>query len=220
MRRFEIVQSETDITTSHSGLALIGQALGHTRLGRDLGQIPLRHGIAHADCVVSYVGLLATGKSDFDAIENKRNDPFFKAALGIDTVPSAPSLRQRLDEHANTMLPIVDRAAIDFLASVGAAVTPIVVREGRGLRPRKAKYAPLDIDVTPFDNSRTKKEGVSWTYKGFDGYAPIAAYLGEEGWCLGLELRPGSQHSQSEIGHFLERILPRARLRHAHSSGP
>ena len=108
MRRFEIVQSETDITTSHSGLALIGQALQHTRLGRDLGQIPLRHGIAHADCVVSYVGLLAIGKSDFDAIENRRGDVFFKSALDIDTVPSAPSLRQRLDEHANTMLPIVD----------------------------------------------------------------------------------------------------------------
>ncbi len=211
MRRFEIVQSETDIVTSHSGLALIGQALRHTHLARDLGAIPQRHGIAHADCVASYIGLLATGKSDFDAIENRREDVFFKAALGLGTVPSAPSLRQRLDEHASAMIPIVDRASIDFLARVGAQVTPLVVREGAGLRPRKVKYTPLDIDVTPFDNSRTKKEGVSWTYKGFDGFAPIAAYLGEEGWCLGLELRPGSQHSQAEIGHFLERALPRAK---------
>ena len=211
MRRFEIVQSKGDIVTSHSGLALIGQALGHTHLARDLGAIPLRHGISHADCVASYVGLLATGKSDFDAIENRREDTFFKAALGLGSVPSAPSLRQRLDEHADAMIPIVDRAAIDFLDAVGAEVTPTVVREGRGLQPRRRRYTPLDIDVTPFDNSRTRKEGVSWTYKGFDGYAPVAAYLGEEGWCLGLELRPGSQHSQAEIGHFLERILPRAR---------
>jgi Transposase DDE domain group 1 len=211
MRRFDIVQSETDITTSHSGLALIGQALRQTRLACDLAEIPLRHGIAHADCVTSYVGLLATGKSDFDAIENRRADAFFRCALGLDKVPSAPSLRQRLDELAHTMLPIVDRASIDFLSAVGAEVTPIVVRQGRGLCPAKVRYTPLDIDVTPFDNSRTKKEGVSWTYKGFDGYAPIAAYLGEEGWCLGLELRPGSQHSQAEIGHFLERVLPRAK---------
>ena len=211
MRRFEIVQSETDIVTSHAGLTLIGQALQRTRLARDLAQIPLRHGIAHADCVTSYIGLLATGKSDFDAIENRREDTYFKASLGLGTVPSAPSLRQRLDEHAGTMLAIVDRASIDFLASVGASVTPVVVRQGAGLRPRKVSYTPLDIDVTPFDNSRTKKEGVSWTYKGFDGYAPVAAYLGEEGWCLGLELRPGSQHSQAEIGHFLERVLPRAK---------
>lgn len=28
-------------------------------------------------------------------------------------------------------------------------------------------YVPVDIDVTPFDNSKTKKEGVSRTYKGY-----------------------------------------------------
>ena len=28
---------------------------------------------------------------------------------------------------------------------------------------------PVDMDVTPFDNSKTMKEGVSRTYKGFDG---------------------------------------------------
>jgi hypothetical protein len=39
-------------------------------------------------------------------------------------------------------------------------------------------FVPLDIDVSPFDNSKTKKEGVSRTYKGYDGFAPIFAYLG------------------------------------------
>ena len=29
-------------------------------------------------------------------------------------------------------------------------------------------YVPVDIDVTPFDNSKTRKEGVSRTYKGYD----------------------------------------------------
>ncbi len=38
MRRFEIVQSDTDTTTSHSGLALVGRALCLTRLGADLEQ--------------------------------------------------------------------------------------------------------------------------------------------------------------------------------------
>ena len=80
MRRFEMVQSTTETTTSHAGLALVGRALAMTGLDRELRQIPLRHGIAHADCVKSYVGLLCTGKSDFDAIENKRNDTFFITA--------------------------------------------------------------------------------------------------------------------------------------------
>jgi hypothetical protein len=35
--------------------------------------------------------------------------------------------------------------------------------------------------------------------------------LGNEGWCLALELRPGSQHSALETHYVLERVLPRAR---------
>lgn len=33
-------------------------------------------------------------------------------------------------------------------------------------------YVPVDIDVTPFDNSKTRKEGVSRTYKGYDVMHP------------------------------------------------
>ena len=211
MRRFQIVQSETAALTSHAGLALVGRALAHTRLDRDLGQVPLRHGIAHADCVRSYVGLLATGKSDFDAIENRRQDDFFRTSLGLAQVPSAPSLRQRFDDRAEAFIPHVDAATVDFVANVGAPVTPLVVQWGSSLRPKKQKFVVLDIDVTPMDNSKTKKEGVSWTYKGFVGYAPIAAYLGQEGWCIGFELRPGSQNGQCEFKHFFERVLPRAK---------
>ena len=211
MRRFEIVQSATDTLTSHAGLALVGRAIGHTRLSQDLAAIPLRHGIAHADCVKSYVGLVCTGKSDFDAIENKRNDAFFKTALGLERVPSSPSLRQRFDEHAEAMIPLVDNASIDFLANVGATVTPIVIKYGTYLRRIRLKYVPLDMDVFPMDNSGSKKEGVGYTYKGHDGYAPLAAYLGQEGWCIACELREGSQHGQKEFIHFLERVVPRAR---------
>lgn len=211
MRSFEIVQSDTDTTTSHSGLALVGRALGMTRLGPDLDQIPLRHGIAHADCVKSYVGLLATGRNDFDAVENCRDDAFFATALGVGKVPSAPSLRQRFDEHARAMIPLIDAASVQFLRAVRAPVTPMVIRQGTSLRAEKKKFVALDMDVFTMDNSKTKKEGVSWTYTGFDGYAPMAAYLGEEGWCIGCELRPGSQHSQSEFIHVLERVVARAR---------
>ncbi len=46
----------------------------------------------------------------------------------------------------------------------------------------------MDIDTFAMDNSGTRKEHVGCTYQGFDGCTPIAAYLGNEGWCLGLEL--------------------------------
>jgi hypothetical protein len=52
------------------------------------------------------------------------------------------------------------------------------------------------MDVSPFDNSKTQKEGVSRTYKGVDGFAPIFAYLGTEGYLVNLEFREGKQHCQ------------------------
>jgi hypothetical protein len=82
---------------------------------------------------------------------------------------------------------------------------------GAQLTPLDTGHIPLDADVFPMDNSGTKKEGVSYTYKGHDGYAPIAAYLGQEGWCLEVELRPGSQHSQEGFVPFMKRVLEKAR---------
>lgn len=66
---------------------------------------------------------------------------------------------------------------------------------------------PLDIDVSPFNNSNTKKEGVSRTYKGCDGFAPIFAYLGNEGYLVNLELRKGSQHCQENTPQFIKETL-------------
>jgi hypothetical protein len=105
-----------------------------------------------------------------------------------------------MDAHATGYQAVVEAAAIEFLRRSRARLTPLE----NGLMP-------LDCDVTPFDNSRTKKEGVSRTYKGMDGYAPMAAYLAREGYCLELELREGSQHCQKDTPAFLQRVLGRAR---------
>ena len=75
-----------------------------------------------------------------------------------------------------------------------------------------AGLVPLDVDVFPQDNSNTRKEGVSRTDKNFDGYAPIAAYPGMEGWCLELELRPGSQHGQAGFVVFIQRVIKAAHV--------
>jgi len=133
-------------------------------------------------------------------VENVRSNVFFKASLGIGQVPSAARLRQRLDEHAKALLPLMYAAVVEFLVKTKVPVTPL-----------RIGYVALDIDVFPMDNSGTRKEGVSRTYKGVDGYAPIAAYLGQEGWCLACELREGRQHCQSEFLYTLERVVPNAR---------
>ena len=61
----------------------------------------------------------------------------------------------------------------------------------------------MDIDVTPQDNSKSHKEGVSRTYKGFDGLAPINAYIGTKVYLANTELREGKQHCQKHTPEFL-----------------
>jgi len=201
MRHFIIEQSASNIT-SHSGLSLIGLAVNrHTRLGQQLDRtLPLRHGIRHSDLLKSYIGLLSIGKNDFEAIDARRDDEFFKAALDIGRVPSVERLRQRMDERAEDYLPLVMEASIDFLESAQAPITALPMG-----------HVALDADVTPFDNSGSKKEGVSRTYKKHDGYAPMACYLGQEGYCVEFELREGSQHCQKDTPELLKRSLERAR---------
>lgn len=65
----------------------------------------------------------------------------------------------------------------------------------------------MDIDVSIQENSGSKKEGVDWTYKKLEGYAPIFAHIGTHGYMLANELRNGSQHSSKGAVKFLQRCL-------------
>ncbi len=47
-------------------------------------------------------------------------------------------------------------------------------------------------------------------YKGFDGFAPNFAYLGHEGYALGVDFREGSQHCQKRTPEFLADCIHRA----------
>ena len=61
---------------------------------------------------------------------------------------------------------------------------------------------PVDIDVSPLDDSGSNKEGF-YTYKKHDGFAPIFAYVGTEGYMLDHQLRPGKQHCQEGTAAFI-----------------
>jgi len=202
--RFQIVQSD-ELLSSHSGLALVGEMLYRSRIRERLDIVVLPEhpfpAISHGEVAISMIGLICLGKPDFDAIEAFRDDPFFLQSLGLNSVPSSPTLRQRVDSARGAFNEII-------LKESGR----LVGRLAQGITPCHDKLVALDIDVSPFDNSKTKKEGVSWTYKKFDGYAPIFAYLGEEGYLTNLELRPGSDHCQKGTEEFLKRSLRYARL--------
>lgn len=202
MKRFILEKSGEEFYTSHSGLALVGACINRfTDFKKRINDVsPRSGGISHADIARSYLGLLCLGKSDYEAITDRREDRYFQTSLGLSVVPSAETLRQRFDAEADLFRIVTNYCAVDFVNRAQGLVTPL-----------ENGYVPLDVDVFPMDNSDTKKEGVSRTYHGYDGYAPIAAYLGLEGWCLEVELREGKQHSQDEFIPFLSRVLSSAR---------
>ena len=207
---FVISQTDESLTT-HSGLALVGQMLKRTKLTKRLDAIPLqgrpRPEISHGEVATAMIGLLCLGKPDFEAMEAFRDDPFFGYALGLQTVPSAATVRQRLNQLRDLCGAVVREESADLIARHAPALSPCLQVDDA----RYGDWVPLDIDVSCFDNSSTKKEGVSRTYKKVDGYAPIFAYLGQEGYLLNCELREGKQHSEKGFPAFLKQTLKLAR---------
>ena len=99
---------------------------------------------------------------------------------------AGPTLGGELREHTDELsVRLIERAQ-----------APITAHGG---------FVRLDFDTFTMDNSGTKKEDVSRTYQGFDGYTPIAAYLGTgaSGWsCARVPGTPPSKPTTSWIACF------------------
>ncbi len=138
-----------------------------------------------------------TTPTPFEAIEPFREDRFFKEILGLSKIPGSVWLRQRLNVKGAAIRDLADELTRRLLERTEAPITP---HKG---------FVCVDIDTFVMDHSGTQKEAVSRTCQGIDGYTPIAAYLGNEGWNIGLELRSACQHSALETHYFYERLFPR-----------
>lgn len=184
-----------------SGLGIAGILIQKTNFKKRVNKMKSKENenpqIKNSDILLSYIGLLCQGKSDFEAILEMHEDKeFFQNALDINRIPSSAILRQRMNKMDNITRTIILEENINLLNATNIAITECF-----------KDYIALDIDVSPFDNSNTKKEGVSYTYKGFNGYSPILAYLGEEGYIVNLELREGATHSQKDTDIFLKNTI-------------
>jgi len=208
LTRFEIVQGDEHLT-SNSGLALVGALLErsgvHSSCDALPGAQPTREGFSLGQLVVAMTGLICVGKPDFDAIEEQREQPFFAQALGLPSCPSAPTLRQRLQAAEGTLDAAVRRASQDLVGRTAPRITGAST-------PSHGELVPIEMDVVVFDNSKTQKEGLGWTYHQCMGYAPIFSHVGSEGYLIDVELRTGEQHSQSATTPaFLRSSLQAAR---------
>ena len=201
-KQIKVVFSNERLITP-SGLNIVGGMLGKSNFVKRCNRIPVdkkrsEHQIKDGDVLLSYIGLLCQGKVDFEAIREMHDDPdYYESALGITrSLPSAETLRQRMDDIGSSLRPQILEANVDMFRTHG--VEPTALETGE---------VPVDIDVTPMDNSQSHKEGVSRTYKGFDGYAPPMAYIGAEGFLVNTELHEGSQHCQKGMPGFLKETL-------------
>ncbi len=123
--------------------------------------------IKNGDILGSYIGCLCMGKPDFKTIRETDDDPeFFCQAMWIERIPFPEILRQRMDGIGRFM-----RSTLLW------ENTQLLVKNHAAPSRLPCGLVPADIDVTLCDNSKTKKEGVSRTYKGYDGYAPMMAYI-------------------------------------------
>jgi len=205
MKRTGIQASEGLELTGMGGLVLVGallkrftdfQAAFNGRLTKGPGGIPL------GDVLVPGLAMLCTGRSDFESVSLLRGSTWAARALQVGRIASAETLRQDLDllgaKAFPTSLSIMETAQLDLLRNTAMRPTPLWTG-----------HVALDIDTSPQDNSKTKKEGVGRTYKGCDGYCPIIAYAGVEGFLIGSEFRIGTQHSQKNAPAFIAKQIQR-----------
>ena len=119
--------------------------------------------ISDREILLTGIGLLCNGRSDFNDVELYRGDELFMNAYGLKTVASEAVFRQRFDE-------LPSERTHDALRRLNAAMLskrPLGRVNAEGL-----ELIPVDIDVSPLDNSGSLKQGVSLTYKKYAGYAP------------------------------------------------
>ncbi len=88
-----------------SGLTIVGGMLGKSDFVQQCNRIPVdkkrsEPQIKDGDILLTYIGLLCQGKTEFEAVREMQDDPeYYKYALGIArSIPSAETLRQRMDD--------------------------------------------------------------------------------------------------------------------------
>ncbi|EDM25383.1 hypothetical protein LNTAR_22095 [Lentisphaera araneosa HTCC2155] len=197
-----------DSLHSIGGIFLGGQVLQQSEIDDEFRtDHKANHIFQDVDIFKSQVGLLIQGRERFTDISQFRENEVFTKSLGLNKVPSEERLRQRLEIMSS-----------EHEVRLKSANTKLIKKQSIGSLSRGGMdFIPLDMDVSPMDNSGSHKENVSWTYKNHDGFSPMFAYLGIEGFMLNNELRPGSQHAQKGMPEFLDEsftMIKKLKLKH------
>lgn len=205
IKRIQLIQGKGELN-SRAGNYFSGLVLG--KLPRRI--LPTNFHTRRSDAIIdrdillTQIGLLCNGNTDFNDVEQYKGDRLFTAAYGIKKLPSEATLRQRLDEMPQERTHgTLRRLNLELLRKRKQELGRV---DAGGL-----ELVPVDMDVSPMDNSRSCKQRSSRTYKGFEGFAPMLAYIGLPGYMLDCELREGKQHCQNGTPQTIVRVLEQIR---------
>lgn len=188
-RRWKVEKTARTVT-SFAGLPLLSELAQHTGLTGDLDHIPglwEREGrYRTSDYVLGLATTLIAGGEGLDDTRLLREDPGIKE-LVLPAVPAPNSLGDFLRRF--------DHRGIHRLGGVNAR------QVRRHLSGGRLKFLTLDVDSTLVESQ--KKEARK-TYKGFEGYNPLLAWLAEPNLFLAGLFRPGNASPQSHILSLLK----------------
>ena len=130
-QRFTIEFTNERLITP-SGLAIVGGMLGKSDLVNRLNCIPVDQQkrsepqIKNGDIALTYIGLLTQGKTQYEAVKEMREDPeYFKDALGVvRAIPSAETLRQRMDDIGDSRREDILQANLNMFTAHGVKPSP------------------------------------------------------------------------------------------------
>ena len=151
--------------------------------------------ISDRDILLTMAGMFCNARSGFANVRLYKDDRVFQRAFGISKLPFEETLRQRLNEFAPERTQRVLRTLNQSLLK--DCTFERIAAGGKEL-------VPVDIDVSPLDNSGSKKEGISFTYKKHYSFASIFAYVGQHGYMVDHELRLHKQYCQDDTADFIQ----------------
>lgn len=156
--KIEVVLNDERLITP-SGLCMVGQVFGKSNLTKKAARMKTdkrsQPQIKNVDILLTEIGLLTLAKTSFDHVNEFHSDPeYYKLSLGIAyDIPSESTLRMHLDAIGQTMNSKLMEGKIDMFKACKIELSPL-----------PCGYVPVDLDVTPFDNSKSHQEGE----KGYD----------------------------------------------------
>jgi hypothetical protein len=190
------IETTTERLKSNGGLVLVGKIAQKIDLTAASSTV-----LACAGTIIATLyAIIVQGNSAFEDASVLRGNRFFLESLGLTTTHAKETIRLYLEKL------IADKEAV-LKQLRGCVVALMLKAKVHGIWIGGRCYIPVDINTSPMDNSGSHKEGVSYTYKRFEGYHPIFAYYGRDGYMIDWEVWPWSRHCRKGTVDFIRGMV-------------